>query len=87
MTYPNFEYIDFLSGNKRIEQADLNKGGNTHFYICGPDAFMCTISQHLKDLNIPKSHVNLEHFADGYKPWFGLPFPAKAHYIKSFTNQ
>jgi len=87
MTYPNFEYIDILSGNKRIEQADLNKGGNTHFYICGPDAFMCAISQHLKDLNIPKSHVNSEHFADGYKPWFGLPFPAKAHYIKSFTNQ
>jgi hypothetical protein len=30
------------------------------------------ITQHLKDLKISKSNINIEHFADGYTPWFGL---------------
>jgi ferredoxin-NADP reductase/sterol desaturase/sphingolipid hydroxylase (fatty acid hydroxylase superfamily) len=70
--YPQFEYIDFISGNKRIEKNDLNIYKNACYYLCGPDSLKDEISQQLKDLGISKSNINIEHFADGYVPWFGL---------------
>jgi hypothetical protein len=27
---------------------------------------------HLKDLKVNKSNIHVEHFADGYVPWFGI---------------
>lgn len=70
--YPQFEYKNFISGNNRISKNDLNHGPNAHYYICGPDSLKDGITQHLKDLKISKSNINVEHFADGYTPWFGL---------------
>jgi ring-1,2-phenylacetyl-CoA epoxidase subunit PaaE len=70
--YPQFEYIDFVSGNKRIEKKDLAKAPNTQYFICGPDALKDGISQKLHELNVSKEHIHIEHFADGYKPWFGI---------------
>ena len=70
--YPQFEYIDFISGNKRIEKNDLNISKYACYYRCGPDSLKEEISQQLKDLGISKSNINIEHFADGYVPWFGL---------------
>ncbi|MFN5787529.1 MAG: sterol desaturase family protein [Bacteroidota bacterium] len=70
--YPQFEYIDFISGNKLIEKNDLNIYKNACYYLCGPDSLKDEISQQLKDLGISKSNINIEHFADGYVPWFGL---------------
>jgi hypothetical protein len=67
-----FKCIDFISSNKRIEKNDLDLFKDAHYYICGPDAFKDGIRQHLKDLKIAKSNINIEHFADGYMPWFGL---------------
>jgi ferredoxin-NADP reductase len=70
--YPQFEYNEFISSIKRIEINDLKFGNNAYYYICGPDSLKDGITQHLKDLKISKSHINIEHFADGYTPWFGL---------------
>lgn len=70
--YSQFEYKDFISGNKRISKNDLNNDSDTYYYICGPDSLKDGITRHLKDLKISKSNINIEHFADGYIPWFGL---------------
>ena len=72
LQYPQFKYIDFISGKNRLEKNDLDLFKDAHYYICGPDAFKDGIRQHLKDLKIAKSNINIEHFADGYMPWFGL---------------
>lgn len=69
---PQFEYINFISGNKRIGKNDLIKGNNAHYFICGPDSLKNGIAKDLKNLNISKSNIHIEHYADGYKPWFGL---------------
>jgi ferredoxin-NADP reductase len=50
----------------------LNINPNAAFYICGPDSLKEGVLRHLKDLKINKSQINVEHFADGYVPWFGL---------------
>ena len=70
--YPKFEYLEFISSKNRIEKTDLNKGIKSIYYICGPDSLKDGIVKHLQDLNIPKSKIYIEHFADGYTPWFGL---------------
>ena len=70
--YPKFEYLEFISSKNRIGKTDLIKGIDSIYYICGPDSLKDGIVNHLKDLNIPKSKINIEHFADGYTPWFGL---------------
>jgi ring-1,2-phenylacetyl-CoA epoxidase subunit PaaE len=70
--YPQFEYKDFISEKNRISKNDLSIHPNATYYICGPDSLKETITQHLKELNINKYNINVEHFADGYTPWFGL---------------
>jgi ring-1,2-phenylacetyl-CoA epoxidase subunit PaaE len=70
--YPQFTHIDFISGKKRISKDDLMTDPNASFYICGTDPLKEGILQHLKDMKISKSNINVEHFADGYVPWFGL---------------
>lgn len=70
--YPQFTYIDFISGKKRIGKADLNQNPNGIYYICGPESLTEGISAHLKGLKISKSNINIEHFADGFVPWFGV---------------
>jgi ferredoxin-NADP reductase/sterol desaturase/sphingolipid hydroxylase (fatty acid hydroxylase superfamily) len=70
--YTQFKYIDFISGKNRLSQDDLVAEPNTVYYICGPDSLKEGITAHLKDLKINKSNINVEHFADGYTPWFGL---------------
>jgi ring-1,2-phenylacetyl-CoA epoxidase subunit PaaE len=70
--YPQFTHIDFISGKKRISKDDLMTDSNASFYICGPDPLKEGILRHLKDMKISKSKINVEHFADGYVPWFGL---------------
>lgn len=69
---PQFEYINFISGNKRIGKNDFINGNNARYFICGPDSLKNGIAKDLKDLNISKSNIHIEHYADGYKPWFGL---------------
>jgi ring-1,2-phenylacetyl-CoA epoxidase subunit PaaE len=70
--FPQFSYNDFISGSKRISKDDLNINPNAAYYICGPDALKDGILKHLKDLKINKTNIHVEHFADGYTPWFGL---------------
>jgi ring-1,2-phenylacetyl-CoA epoxidase subunit PaaE len=70
--YTQFEYIEFVSSLKRIGKNDLNYGNNAYYYICGPDSLKDGITHHLDNLKISKSNINIEHFADGYTPWFGL---------------
>jgi len=79
---PQFEYKDFISGNKRISKNDLNNDPNACYYICGPDSFKDGITQHLKDLKVSKSNITIEHFADGYTPWFGLLNGRKTNAIR-----
>ncbi|TAE30002.1 MAG: hypothetical protein EAZ91_11180 [Cytophagales bacterium] len=67
-----FEYVDFISGIKRITKDDLTVAPNASYYICGPDSLKEGIVQALKDLKISKSAIHVEHFVDGYVPWFGL---------------
>jgi ring-1,2-phenylacetyl-CoA epoxidase subunit PaaE len=61
--YPQFAYMD---------KDDLNTDPHATFYICGPDSLKEGVLQHLNGLKINKSNVYVEHFADGYVPWFGL---------------
>jgi ring-1,2-phenylacetyl-CoA epoxidase subunit PaaE len=70
--FSQFSYHDFISGNKRIGKDDLNISPNAAYYICGPDTLKEGILQHLKELKISKTNIHVEHFADGYTPWFGL---------------
>lgn len=70
--YPRFEYTDFISGKNRIGREHLTLGPNITYYICGPDALKKGMVAHLKDLKINKSNIHVEHFADGYVPWFGI---------------
>jgi ring-1,2-phenylacetyl-CoA epoxidase subunit PaaE len=70
--YPQFQYRNFISGSNRIEKSDLSLGNNPNYYICGPDSLKEGILRNLKELNVSKSNIHIEHFADGYKPWFGL---------------
>jgi ring-1,2-phenylacetyl-CoA epoxidase subunit PaaE len=72
LQYPQFEYTDFISGKKRISKEDLTAEPNANYYICGPDALKEGIIKALKDLKVNKSNIHVEHFADGYTPWFGL---------------
>jgi ring-1,2-phenylacetyl-CoA epoxidase subunit PaaE len=71
-TYPQFQYHDFISGQKRISMEDLRQHTDATFYICGPDALKKGITADLKQLEIDKSKIHVEHYADGYVPWFGL---------------
>lgn len=70
--YPNFKYKNFISGNNRISKNDFNNDSNTCYYICGPNSLKVGVMQYLKELKISKANINVEHFADGYTPWFGL---------------
>jgi ring-1,2-phenylacetyl-CoA epoxidase subunit PaaE len=70
--YQQFQRIDFISGKKRISQADLSLYPNATFYICGPDTLKEGIAKYLKQLKINASQIHMEHFADGYVPWLGL---------------
>jgi ring-1,2-phenylacetyl-CoA epoxidase subunit PaaE len=70
--FPQFKYVDFISGNKRIDIDTLKAYIDATFYICGPDGLKTTINKQLQSLNVNKERINVEHFADGYLPWFGL---------------
>ncbi len=72
--YPQFTYVEYISGKKRISKEELSAtiAPNATYYICGPDALKEGVAKHLKDLNIPKSNIHIENFADGYVPLFGL---------------
>jgi ring-1,2-phenylacetyl-CoA epoxidase subunit PaaE len=71
-SYPQFKYTDFVSGKKRIGKADLNPAPDANYYICGTDSLKDAVFLYLKQLNVSKSNIHVEHFADGYTPWFGL---------------
>jgi ferredoxin-NADP reductase/sterol desaturase/sphingolipid hydroxylase (fatty acid hydroxylase superfamily) len=70
--YHQFKYIDFISGQNRIEKHDLISDPNTVYYVCGPDSLKKSITRFLNELSIDRSKINFEYFADGYLPWFGL---------------
>jgi ring-1,2-phenylacetyl-CoA epoxidase subunit PaaE len=70
--YPQFVYKNFISGKSRISKEDLTPHLNASFYICGPDKLKEGMIASLNELKISKSNINVEHFADGYVPWFGL---------------
>lgn len=70
--HSQFHYVDFISGTKRICNDDVRVAPDAIYYICGPDSLKEGIISILKDLKVQKSHIHVEHFADGYTPWFGL---------------
>ncbi len=70
--YPHFTYAHFISGKKRIKAEDLINEPNATYFVCGPDALKDDMLGHLKKMSIDRSNINVEHFADGYLPWFGL---------------
>lgn len=71
-SHSQFRYVDFISEKQRISEEDLSKYADSEFYICGPDALKEGMIKHLKQLNVPKLNIHIEHYADGYVPWFGL---------------
>jgi ring-1,2-phenylacetyl-CoA epoxidase subunit PaaE len=70
--YPKFRCQYFVRGKNRITKNDFSNFNDATYFICGPSSLQQTIITCLKDLKIDSSKVNLEHFADGYLPWFGL---------------
>jgi ferredoxin-NADP reductase len=70
--YSQFKYVDFILGQKRIGQEDLSGYENAIYYICGPDSLKSGIVKELRDLKVDAADINVEHFVDGYVPWFGL---------------
>ncbi|TAF47665.1 MAG: hypothetical protein EAZ51_03350 [Sphingobacteriales bacterium] len=80
--YAHFKYSNFISQQKRISKKDLSTVTNTVYYICGPNSLKNGITQHLKDLKVSKTNIHVEHFADGYTPWFGFLRKQKIKIIK-----
>ena len=70
--YSQFIYVNFISGQKRIGKDDLAAYTDASFYMCGPDSLNDAMTAHLKDLKVKPANINIEHYADGYVPWFGL---------------
>jgi ring-1,2-phenylacetyl-CoA epoxidase subunit PaaE len=70
--HSQLQYHDFISGQKRIGKEDLSPYPDADFYICGPDSLKEGIVEQLKQLKMDKSKIHVEHYADGYVPWFGL---------------
>ncbi|MBO0931957.1 sterol desaturase family protein [Fibrella aquatilis] len=71
-SHKNLTYSDFLSGQKRISIDDLRPDTDADFYICGPDALKAGMMANLAELKIDKAKIQVEHYVDGYVPWFGL---------------
>jgi ferredoxin-NADP reductase len=70
--YPQFSYSNFISGQNRIKVEDLQPYVDANFYLCGPNSLKDAMESHLKKLNVSKSQIHMEHYADGYVPLFGL---------------
>jgi ring-1,2-phenylacetyl-CoA epoxidase subunit PaaE len=70
--YKHFHYQDFFSGQSRIGKNDLTDLVGSSFYICGPDSLKDTMHSYLTELNVDPAMIHIEHYADGYVPWFGL---------------
>lgn len=70
--HPQFRYQDFVSGEQRISAADLPKGEDIAYYICGPESLKKAITGYLKSNQVSEERIHIEQFADGYVPWFGL---------------
>lgn len=70
--HPNFTYQDFISDQNRISINDLKSHTNAIFFICGPDALKDGMMTDLLGLNVDKIRIYVEHYVDGYIPWFGL---------------
>lgn len=70
--YPQFRYEEFISGISRISKEDLAVEGNPVYYLCGPASLKDGITGYLKSMEISAQRIHVEHFADGYVPWFGL---------------
>jgi ring-1,2-phenylacetyl-CoA epoxidase subunit PaaE len=70
--YSQLTYKKFISGKSRICKEDLASFLDASFYICGPDKLKAGMNNYLKELKVSKENINIEHFADGYVPWFGL---------------
>ena len=70
--FPQFSYSTFVSSKNRIGKDDLVATPDTQYYICGPDTLKEGIAKHLNALHIDPMNIHVEHFADGYTPWFGL---------------
>jgi ring-1,2-phenylacetyl-CoA epoxidase subunit PaaE len=70
--HSNFNCTYFTSSNKRISEADLIAHKNADFYICGPESLKEGMQKTLKSIGVQSQQINVEHYADGYVPWFGL---------------
>ena len=70
--YPLFTYTNYISGQKRISIDDIKPFNQASFYVCGPNSLKESIKSFVEELNGNSSKVNLEHYADGYVPLFGL---------------
>ncbi len=70
--FSQFTYHDFISGQKRISKSDLAEFTDATIYMCGPDSLKDAINSYLKELKVKAEKIKIEHYADGYVPWFGL---------------
>jgi ring-1,2-phenylacetyl-CoA epoxidase subunit PaaE len=70
--YSNFTCKFFVSGQSRISENDIAQYKNAAFYICGPVSLKEAMQKLLQKLGVPKTQINVENYADGYVPWFGL---------------
>ncbi len=71
-SHPQFEYVSLLAGQKRLTADDLRAYSGAEFYLCGSDSLKTSVLVELKKLKIDSQNIHLEHYADGYVPWFGL---------------
>jgi ring-1,2-phenylacetyl-CoA epoxidase subunit PaaE len=70
--HANFELKEFYSRKSRMGIDDFRDYLNYTAYICGPDGLKDSVKKYLKTLGFKSSQINMEHYADGYTPWFGI---------------
>lgn len=70
--HPKFDYTDYISGQKRIEIEDIKPFNQASIYVCGPNSLKESIRNIFKELDGSSSKINIEHYADGYVPLFGI---------------
>jgi ferredoxin-NADP reductase/sterol desaturase/sphingolipid hydroxylase (fatty acid hydroxylase superfamily) len=70
--HPQFIYMNFISGKRRITKKDMQSYHDASFYICGPESLKKAITVYTKELGIAQARIHMEHYADGYVSLFGL---------------
>jgi ring-1,2-phenylacetyl-CoA epoxidase subunit PaaE len=68
--YSNFKYINFISGQSRIDQTSIDQAlsevVSPKVFVCGPEGLKVAVKHYLLKAGVGTSKINEEDYADGY---------------------